>query len=69
MWTEQWRTLLCVYTWLSSAAGDLGSSCSRTMGTALIEVARAGKVRMGEEKNKLVECDGWKNGSGDSHKD
>eukprot|EP00520_Triparma_pacifica_P009191 CAMPEP_0118668908 /NCGR_PEP_ID=MMETSP0785-20121206/20606_1 /TAXON_ID=91992 /ORGANISM="Bolidomonas pacifica, Strain CCMP 1866" /LENGTH=771 /DNA_ID=CAMNT_0006563531 /DNA_START=151 /DNA_END=2464 /DNA_ORIENTATION=- len=44
LWVDQWKTLLCVYTWLSSAAGNLGSSCSRTLGTALIEVARAGKL-------------------------
>jgi len=44
IWVEQWKMLLCVYTWLSSAAGVLGSSCSRTLGTALIEVARAGKL-------------------------
>ena len=43
-WVPQWRNLLCVYTWLSSAAGVLGSRCSKTLGIALMEVARAGKL-------------------------
>ena len=42
---EGWQALLCVYAWLSSAAGGLGAASAQELGSLLGPPARKGEVR------------------------